>query len=71
MFIFAAMFILSQASADTLYGNMQTVSQDMLDRAGGDANNFLHTNEFILAISKHYQRSILFQVLHLLFLFSL
>ena len=44
IFIFAAMFILSQASADTLYGNMQTVSQDMLDRAGGDANNFLHTN---------------------------
>jgi len=32
------------ASADTLYGNMQTVTQDMLDRADGDANNFLHTN---------------------------
>ena len=32
------------ASADTLYGNMQTVTQDMLNRADGDANNFLHTN---------------------------
>jgi PQQ-dependent dehydrogenase (methanol/ethanol family) len=29
---------------DTLYGDMQTVTQDMLDRAAGDANNFLHTN---------------------------
>jgi len=28
----------------TLYGNMQTVSQDMLSRAASDANNFLHTN---------------------------
>ncbi|MGV0005654.1 MAG: pyrroloquinoline quinone-dependent dehydrogenase [Candidatus Porifericomitaceae bacterium WSBS_2022_MAG_OTU9] len=28
----------------TLYGNMSTVTQDMLDRAAGDANNFLHTN---------------------------
>ena len=28
----------------TLYGNMLTVTQDMLDRAAGDANNFLHTN---------------------------
>ena len=28
----------------TLYGNMGTVTQDMLSRAGGDANNFLHTN---------------------------
>ena len=28
----------------TLYGNMATVTQDMLNRAGGDANNFLHTN---------------------------
>jgi alcohol dehydrogenase (cytochrome c) len=27
-----------------LYGDMQTVTQDMLDRAAGDANNFLHTN---------------------------
>ena len=28
----------------TLFGNMGTVTQDMLSRAGGDANNFLHTN---------------------------
>ena len=26
------------------YGNMSLVSQDMLDRAAGDSNNFLHTN---------------------------
>jgi PQQ-dependent dehydrogenase (methanol/ethanol family) len=28
----------------TKYGNMNTVTQDLLDRAGGDGNNFLHTN---------------------------
>jgi len=28
----------------TLYGDMLTVTQDMLDRAAGDGNNFLHTN---------------------------
>jgi alcohol dehydrogenase (cytochrome c) len=28
----------------TLYGNLDTVTQDMLDNAAGDANNFLHTN---------------------------
>jgi len=28
----------------TLYGNMAIVTQDMLSRADGDANNFLHTN---------------------------
>ena len=28
----------------TLFGNMDVVTQDMLDRADGDANNFLHTN---------------------------
>ena len=28
----------------TLYGNMNAVTQDMLSRAGSDANNFLHTN---------------------------
>lgn len=32
------------AYAETLYGDMQTVSQDMLDNAAGDGNNFLHTN---------------------------
>lgn len=33
-----------EVGAGTLYGDMQTVSQDMLDRAAGDGNNFLHTN---------------------------
>ncbi len=28
----------------TLYGDMQVVSQDMMTRAAGDGNNFLHTN---------------------------
>ncbi len=33
-----------EVKAGTLYGNMNTVTQRMLDRAGSDANNFLHTN---------------------------
>lgn len=32
------------ASGQTLYGDMSTVTQDMLDRAANDANNWLHTN---------------------------
>ena len=32
------------ANAQTLYGDMQVVTQDMLNRAAGDGNNFLHTN---------------------------
>ena len=28
----------------TLWGDMTAVSQDMLDRAGSDASNWLHTN---------------------------
>ena len=28
----------------TLYGDMQTVTQDLMDRAANDGNNFLHTN---------------------------
>ncbi len=32
------------ANAQTMYGDMQTVTQDMLNRAAGDGNNFLHTN---------------------------
>ena len=45
----AAIGISAAASAQetanaTLYGDMLTVSQDMLDRAAGDGNNFLHTN---------------------------
>ncbi|NKB35588.1 MAG: PQQ-binding-like beta-propeller repeat protein [Gammaproteobacteria bacterium] len=33
-----------EVSGGSLYGDMQTVTQDMLDKAAGDANNFLHTN---------------------------
>ncbi len=33
-----------EVDGGTLYGDMLTVTQDMLDRAGGDSNNFLHTN---------------------------
>ncbi len=36
--------ILGTANAATLYGDMQTVTQDMLTRSAGDGNNFLHTN---------------------------
>ncbi len=33
-----------EVQGGTLFGNMQTVTQDMLDHAAGDSNNFLHTN---------------------------
>lgn len=33
-----------EVSGGTLYGDMLTVTQDMLDAAAGDSNNFLHTN---------------------------
>ena len=33
-----------EVGGGTLYGNMLTVTQDMLDHAYGDSNNFLHTN---------------------------
>jgi PQQ-dependent dehydrogenase (methanol/ethanol family) len=33
-----------EVQGGTLFGNMQTVTQDMLSRADGDGNNFLHTN---------------------------
>ena len=33
-----------ETDTGTLYGDMATVTQDMLDRAAGDGNNFLHTN---------------------------
>lgn len=44
-----ALFITSSAIAQeveggTLYGDLQTVTQDMLDHAAGDSKNFLHTN---------------------------
>ncbi len=33
-----------ETGSGTLYGDMHTVTQDMLSRAAGDGNNFLHTN---------------------------
>jgi PQQ-dependent dehydrogenase (methanol/ethanol family) len=33
-----------EVKGGTLYGDMQTVTQDLLNRAAGDGNNFLHTN---------------------------
>ena len=33
-----------EVDSGTLYGDMLTVTQDMLSRAAGDGNNFLHTN---------------------------
>lgn len=33
-----------EVEGGTLFGDMQTVTQDMMNRAGGDGNNFLHTN---------------------------
>jgi PQQ-dependent dehydrogenase (methanol/ethanol family) len=33
-----------EVGGGTLYGDMLTVTQDMLSRAAGDGNNFLHTN---------------------------
>ena len=40
---FAGTASAQEVKTATLYGNMTTVTQDMLSRAGGDANNFLHT----------------------------
>ncbi len=45
----ASLVIVASASAQevstgTLYGDLQSVTQDMLNRAAGDGNNFLHTN---------------------------
>ena len=42
--LLAATLAVSGAQADTKYGDMLTVTQDMLSRAGTDGNNFLHTN---------------------------
>ncbi len=33
-----------EVDGGTLYGDMLTVTQDMLDRAASDSNNFLHAN---------------------------
>jgi len=46
LFVFAGTVFAGEEVEDgaTLYGDMQVVTQDMLDHAYGDANNFLHTN---------------------------
>ena len=36
--------VAQEVQGGTLYGDMNVVTQDMLDHAYGDANNFLHTN---------------------------
>jgi len=38
------LFVAPTMAGDPVYGDMQLVTQDLLNRAGGDANNFLHTN---------------------------
>lgn len=38
------LFVAPTMADDPVYGDMQLVTQDLLNRAGGDANNFLHTN---------------------------
>jgi|TARA_B110000305_G_scaffold63884_1_gene71097 alcohol dehydrogenase (cytochrome c) len=42
--ILSALVLSAGVSAATKYGDMKTVTQDMLDRAASDGNNFLHTN---------------------------
>ena len=42
--ISASPFVAKEVKGETLYGNMATVTQDMMNRAGAYANNFLHTN---------------------------
>jgi PQQ-dependent dehydrogenase (methanol/ethanol family) len=44
--VFAATLPVHAGETDsgTLYGDMHVVTQDMLDHAHGDSNNFLHTN---------------------------
>jgi len=39
-----SVFAGEEVAGGTLYADMQTVTQDMLDNAQGDGNNFLHTN---------------------------
>jgi glucose dehydrogenase len=41
---FTASATAQETTNATLYGDMATVTQDMLNRADGDGNNFLHTN---------------------------
>lgn len=43
-FAFASAMAQDETASSTLYGDLQHVTQDMLNRADGDGNNFLHTN---------------------------
>src|SRR6266508_3429079 len=42
--LYAAAASAEETSGGPKYGDMSTVSQDLLNRAAGDGNNFLHTN---------------------------
>ncbi len=44
MFLTSGTSFGQEVQGGTLYGNMNVVTQDMMNRAAGDANNFLHTN---------------------------
>ena len=40
----ASMLAAQEVKPASKFGDMSTVTQDLLNRAGGDGNNFLHTN---------------------------
>ena len=44
LFMAPTIAVSEETGSGTLYGDMHTVTQDMLSRADGDGNNFLHTN---------------------------
>ena len=44
LFLAPPVAVSEETGTGTLYGDMHTVTQDMLSRAAGDGNNFLHTN---------------------------
>ncbi len=44
LLVMVPMAAYSETGTGTLYGDMHTVTQDMLNRSAGDGNNFLHTN---------------------------
>ena len=43
-FMTSTMTQAQETGSGTLYGDMSLITQDLLDRAAGDGNNFLHTN---------------------------
>ncbi len=42
--VLSASAVAGETETGVMYGDMLTVTQDMLDHAAGDSNNFLHTN---------------------------